>query len=145
VAQDWGQDVSAKSRNKGSGFERDVARDLFLLTGVSFARNLEQVRAVDCGDLVPDNPAFPFLIECKRYAAGVSCLTAWKDQASRAAEKTGKIPAVVFRFDRQPVRVAVPLSAICAPGSANEWAEISLPGLAYVAAEIMAQQAVDHV
>jgi Holliday junction resolvase len=137
--------MSVKSRNKGSGFEREVAAILRDLTGVNFKRNLEQVRAADHGDLVPDDPAFPFIIECKRYAAGVSCLAAWKDQARRAAAATGKIPAVVFRFDRQPVRVAVPLSAICAPGSANEWAEISLPGLAYVAAEIMAQGAVDHV
>lgn len=139
--------MSAKSRNKGAGFERDVARDLFLLTGVTFARNLEQVRAVDCGDLVPDDPAFPFLIECKRYAAGVSCLTAWKDQASRAAEKTGKIPAVVFRFDRQPVRVAVPMW--CAFGAASqpsgEWAEISLPGLAYLASELIGERVLRHV
>jgi Holliday junction resolvase len=135
--------VSAKSRNKGSGFERDVARILCELTGVRFQRNLEQVRAADHGDLVPDDPAFPFLIECKRYASGVSCLTAWKDQASRAAAASRKIPAVVFRFDRRPVRVAVPLW--CAAGSrgqpSGEWAEISVEGLAYLASEFMAERA----
>jgi Holliday junction resolvase len=135
--------MSVKSRNKGSGFEREVAAILRDLTGVNFKRNLEQVRAADHGDLVPDDPAFPFIIECKRYAAGVSCLAAWKDQASRAAAATGKMPAVVFRFDRRPVRVAVPLW--CAAGSrgqpSGEWAEISVDGLAYLASEIMAERA----
>jgi len=132
--------MSAHSRTKGAAFERDVARALDLLTGIRFERNLEQVRTVDQGDLIPSDPAFPFLIECKRYGAGVTCLAAWKAQASRAAVSVGKIPAVVFRFDRQPVRVALPLAAICdgRTDAPAEWAEISLDGLAYVAREIMA-------
>jgi hypothetical protein len=131
------------SRNKGATFERDIAAVLFDLTGVSFKRNLEQTREADHGDLVPSDPDFPFSLELKRYHAGVNCLTAWKEQAKRAASATGKLPAVIFKFDRQPIRVAVPFAAICAPfepaaGAEDEWAEISLPGLAYIAAEILA-------
>lgn len=129
--------MSAKSRNKGAAFERAVAADLFAMTGISFARNLEQCRADVMGDLVPKNPAWPFAVECKRHASGVSCLSAWKRQAVAAAGD--RIPAVVFKFDRQPVRVAVPLNAVHTALPADEWAEISLAGLAYLARVLMAE------
>ena len=132
--------MSARSRRKGSTFELQIARDLDMLTGVRFQRNLEQSREAQHGDLVPDDPAWPFLIECKRRASGASCLTEWKDQASVAAAQINKVPAVVFKFDRLPVRVAVPIAAICQYSVPNEWVEISLEGLAYIAREIMASR-----
>jgi len=135
--------MGANSRNKGSGFERAIARDLEAITGVKFERNLEQVRSAAQGDLTPSDPAFPFLIECKRYAAGTNCLTAWKVQASAAAAMSSKIAAVIFKFDRQPVRVAVPLASLCAGADHTEWAEITLSGLAYVAQEMMAANVQD--
>ena len=125
------------SRNKGAAFERTVAAELFDLTGVRFSRNLEQYRAADNGDLNPDDADFPFLIECKNYAAPKSCQQAWKDQATSAAARVGKIPAVVYKLMRQPIKVAVPFTAF--GGSADEWAEITLPGLAYLASELMAE------
>ena len=134
---------SVNSRAKGARVERDIAQTLEGLTGVKFLRNLEQSRSADQGDLIPDDPDWPFSIEIKARAAGISCLAAWKAQSARSAEACGKLPAVVFKFDRQPIRVAVPFSAICAPftphsGAEDEWAEITLQGLAYIAAEIMA-------
>lgn len=128
------------SRNKGASFERHIARELEALTGIRFERNLEQVRTAAHGDLIASDPAWPFSCELKRYASGISCLTAWKDQATRAAKLCGKAPAVIFKFDRQPIRAAVPLTVICA-GAPDEWAEISIEGLAYLAREIMAEKA----
>lgn len=125
-------------RNKGAAFEREIANELFLLTGVTFKRDLEQYRAADRGDLIPDDPAFPFLIECKRYAAGKACLPAWKDQASKAAKAAGRIPVVIYKFDRAAICCAVPMSALCPAMPADQWATITLPGLAHVAAEKMA-------
>ena len=130
--------MSAKSRNKGSSFERQIAQELFLLTGISFKRNLEQTREAAHGDLVADNPAWPFSCELKRRAAGISCLTAWKEQATRAAALTGKTACVIFKFDRQPIRVAVPLAALVAGADAEEWAEVTLEAFAFVAREMMA-------
>jgi len=129
------------SRNKGSTFERDIARELELLTGVSFKRDIEQYRAADHGDLIPSDAAWPFVIECKRYAKGNACLPAWKEQAAKAAEAEGRIPAVVFKFDRLPIRVAVPMAALGHEYAG--WAEIDLPALAYLAGEIMAGKAVE--
>ena len=135
--------MSAKSRNKGARVEREVAQKLDLLLGIRFVRNLEQTRSGG-GDLVADDPAFPFSIEIKARAQGISCLAAWKEQASRAAVMCGKIPAVVFKFDRQPIRVAVPLACLCNGRCDDpaEWAEITLDGFAYAAREIMAARVV---
>ena len=135
--------MTAKSRNKGARVEREIAQKLDLLLGIRFVRNLEQTRSGG-GDLVADDPAFPFSIEIKARAQGISCLAAWKEQASRAAVMCGKIPAVAFKFDRQPIRVAVPLACLCNGRCDDpaEWAEITLDGFAYAAREIMAARVV---
>lgn len=133
--------MSAHSRNKGASFERTVAKELFLLTGVSFSRNLRQYQGKGLDDLTPDNDAWPFSIECKSSASGTGCRPAWQDQAIVGAGD--KLPCVIYKYDRRPIRVSVPFAALNAsfdtPADANgEWADISLGGLAYLAAEIMA-------
>lgn len=132
------------SRAKGAGGERTIARELELLTGVRFSRNLEQSRDADRSDLTPSSPDWPFSLEVKFYAAGCGCKTAWREQSERAAAKTGKIPVVIYKYNRQPIRVALPFAAI---GRAfgqewpeRDWAEITLEALAYLAGEIMAER-----
>lgn len=125
------------SRQKGASFERAVAKELLLLTGVNFRRELEQYRAADHGDLIADNPAWPFTVECKSYSDGSGCRAEWKEQARKAANAAGKQPVVVFKFNRRPIRCAIPLSALCAAWPAEEWAEITLEALAMIAAERM--------
>lgn len=135
----------ANSRNKGSAFERAVAIELELLTGVKFQRDLEQYRAADHGDLIPSDPAWPFVVECKAYAAGTGCKPEWKAQATKAAEATRRLPCVIYKYDRRPIRVAMPMAAIAAAHGAiclsGEWVETTVEGLAYIAAEIMAVRA----
>lgn len=131
--------MSAHSRNKGAAFERHIAQELLDRLGITFKRDLEQYRAADHGDLIPDDPAFPFVIECKRYATGTTCVAAWKAQAVAAARAGSKRPAVIFRFDRQDTRVAVPLSAFCDAWPTDQWAEVTLDGFALIAREIMAE------
>lgn len=138
-----GEGKPINSRAKGAAFERAIAARLHGLTGVNFKRNLEQVRAVDHCDLLADDPAWPFSLELKRYAAGTKCKPEWRAQAVRAAEKNGKLPAVVYQFDRRDVFVSVPVAAIGRALGADwqdeaGWAELTLEGLAYVAGEIMA-------
>lgn len=128
--------MTINSRTKGASFERLIAKELELLTGIRFQRNLEQSRAVDHCDLIADDAGWPFSLELKRYASGTGCKPEWKAQAVRAAAKTGKIPAVVYQFDRRAVRVALPFSVIGAEH--DGWFEADLGGLAYLAREIMA-------
>lgn len=133
----------ANSRNKGAAFEREMAQELHKMLGVNFKRDLDQYRQRDRGDLIADR-AFPFLIECKRHARG-GFLQAWWDQAYRAALETGQRPAVIYRFDRQPVRVRVQLRAAMECISRGKWSaedwhiiDIDLEGFAYLCREGMA-------
>jgi Holliday junction resolvase len=141
------EEKSAKaraSRAKGSRGEREVAKALFLETGIKFSRNLKQYQQSDLGDLVADDEAWPFLLEVKLRANGTDCREGWIAQATKAARAAGKIPVVVYKFDRHPVKCRVPIEAIAeahgAVAATDKWADVSLPGLAYIAREIMARR-----
>ena len=103
------------SRNKGSGYERDVRVRLELELGMKFERVLDQWREPDLPDLVCEDDDFPFVIECKRYKKGGSFAkpSHW-DQVCQAAVKAKKIPALVYKFDRLPERWRIPIDAITA-------------------------------
>lgn len=138
--------MTINSRNKGANFERQIAKELFLMTGIAFSRDLEQYRATDHGDLIADDPHWPFIIECKAFAAGVGCKPSWIEQAEKAAHAAGKFPCVIWKYNNRPIRVSVPFNAIAAahdtaPESPDEWADISLDGLVWLAREIMAWRA----
>ena len=138
--------MTINSRNKGSTFEREIAKDLLLAVGIAFKRELNQYRESEHGDLIADNPAWPFTLELKRYASGTGCKNEWKAQAVAAAEKAGKFPAVIWKFDRLPVRVSLPLNAIGAGFDASaecpdEWVDMSFDGFCWLASEIMAWRA----
>ena len=128
--------MGAMSRNKGAQFEREIAGRLLGLTGVTFKRNLSQTQSAEQSDLIPDDPDWPFELELKRYAEGDKCLDAWKAQVSKAAQRTGRIPAVIYRFDRRDTRVCVHWRAF--GETADKWADIDLEGLCYLAGELMA-------
>ena len=129
-------------RNKGASFERETAKMLEAELGISFKRDLEQYRAADHGDLIPDDPDFPFVIECKRYASGTGCKPAWWKQAQAAADAVGKIPCVVYKYDRREVRFVVPFTALySAFGTAcrsDHQAEMNLDAFCYITRELMA-------
>jgi Holliday junction resolvase len=99
-------------RNKGAAFEREVAKMLFLDLGVKFKRDIEQYRAADHGDLICDDPSFPFTLELKRYAKGYTYQKAWWDQVVAAASAQGKEPALIYKFDHRPIFVVMRLAFI---------------------------------
>ena len=118
-------------RNKGADFERSTAKELFLELGISFKRDLEQTREAGHADLIPDDPAFPFVLELKRYAHGpISGTDKWWQQVTTAANKTGKRPALIYKYDRQPIRVVVELQGVRC--------NISFEDFCYLAREEMA-------
>lgn len=132
------------SRDKGARFERQIANLLQDELGIKFDRNLEQCRKDDQGDLVADCENFPFLIEAKCRAHGSFSQTWWR-QAYKAACATGQNPAVVYRFDRQPIRVRVQLRAAMECISRKRWSaedhhqiDIDLGGFAYLCREGLA-------
>ena len=99
-------------RTKGSCFDFQLARELQLELNISFKRDLEQYRASEHGDLIPSNNNFPFLIEAKRYSKGaVGGSAAWWDQAVAAARRADKLPCLVYKYDRKPVRFVIDVLA----------------------------------
>ena len=97
------------SRNKGASFEREVANlltnDLNLTNNIR--RILEQTREKHLPDLMLGRG----YLECKRYGSGAEPLDAWWKQVLEATKNKG-IPALVYKFDRRPIKVRVPLGAI---------------------------------
>lgn len=134
------------SRQKGANFERQVAAQLYAELGINFRRDLDQYRQRDRGDLLADDDAFPFLIECKAYVAGSDCRGEWIAQAFRAADGTGLHPCVVYKFNNRPIRCRIWMDAIGEAISgkravSGQWVETDIQGLAWVAREIMAWRA----
>lgn len=126
------------SREIGATFERKVAKELYLLTGVHFRRHLKQYQARDLSDLVADDcPEWPFSIEAKRRASG-GFQSAWWAQSEEAAKADNLIPCVVWQISRSPIRVRVPVSAL-RPGMDGE-CDLTLEGFAQLAAELMAEK-----
>tara|TARA_R110001592_G_scaffold186290_1_gene430645 strand:- start:5567 stop:5959 length:393 start_codon:yes stop_codon:yes gene_type:complete len=105
--------MPTNGRNKGATFERDIAKMLHDELGISFKRNLDQYRESGLGDLSPSDPAFPFSLELKRYADGpIGGQKAWWAQTCVAAKREGKIPALIYRYDRKPIRCVVPMDCV---------------------------------
>lgn len=134
--------MAINSRNKGTVFERQVAKALMLETGIAFKRDLDQYRERDRGDLIADAEEWPFLIECKAYAAGTDCKPKWWLQATAAAANADKLPCVIYKFNHGPIKCRVGIDAIVqahgGTATTDKTADISLQGLAYLAREIMA-------
>ena len=133
------------SRNKGSNAEREVAKLLFAELGMTFKRDLDQYRANDLGDLICDDPAFPFTIEVKRYAKGWICKPAWEAQVFKAAQAARKHPCIIYRYDGQQWRARVYMDAIAQAVGASAvctvHADTDVLGFAWICREIMARNA----
>ena len=97
------------SRNKGASFEREIGNLLTSDLGLknNIRRILEQTREKHLPDLMLGR----WYIECKRYGSGAEPLEAWWQQVLEATQDAG-IPALVYKFDRRPIKVRVPLGAI---------------------------------
>ena len=97
------------SRNKGVSFEREVANLLTLDLGLknNIRRILDQTRDKHLPDLMLGK----WYIECKRYGSGAEPLEAWWQQVLSATRNKG-IPALVYKFNRRPIKVRIPLGAI---------------------------------
>ena len=126
--------MAVNGRNKGSNFERAIAADLHAELGIGFKRNLEQTREAGHADLIPDDPAFPFALELKRYAHGpISGTDKWWKQVTTAAARMNKRPALIYKYDRQPIRCVVEMQGIRC--------NISFEDFCYLTREIMSHEA----
>lgn len=114
------QNMRKNSRNKGSRFERTIAKAWESWTGYKFSRTPGSggwAKAKDAmGDLVctdeKHSRRFPFSIECKNYQdikfehilLGLkSCkIISFWEQATKDAKCAGKIPILIMRYNSMP-------------------------------------------
>ena len=127
------------SRNKGLRFELQVASLLDDELGIKLHRDLEQTRTADHGDLISGDPSWPFCIECKRYATGYLPKDEWWQQVCTASEAVRKIPILVYKFDRLPIRVRVPIAFVQLKMTYDKRyvADLDFPTFCYLAREIL--------
>ena len=124
-------------RNKGASFEREVAIMLRDELGIGFKRDLEQYRAGAHADLIPDDPAFPFTLELKRYKDGpIGGAPAWWEQVKVAAEREQKMPCLIYKYDRKPIRCVIPLDALM-QHKTDHVVEMDFEAFCYVTREMM--------
>ena len=103
--------MASLSRTKGVTFERAIVKEInnfFESEGVPYncKRNLDQYQQKELCDL-----DIPFhAVECKFYKEGEWLKSAWWDQVCSASN--GRIPVLIFKFNRRPIRVCVPLHAM---------------------------------
>lgn len=121
-------------KNKGSTFERDIAKVFEEKLGIQFRRTpqsgayvggqnkgsflREDVTEILAGDLIAGDEDFPFCVECKNYdnepklhhLLQGSSLTfnEWIAQATTDADMINKIPMLVFKIKRKGTFIAVP-------------------------------------
>ena len=128
-------------RAKGADWERKLGKILELELGIKFSRNLEQYRSAAEGDLIADNPNFPFSIEAKAYANGTGCKDKWWQQSAQAAKLCGKMPAVIYKYNNQKPRAVISFNAIASIFDSNDddsfLVETSIEGFCYICRELM--------
>ena len=101
----------ADSRNKGAAFEREIVNrlnDFFVDQDIIFdcKRNLSQYQTKNLTDI-----EIPYhAVECKFYKEGDWIKSAWWNQVCDSSGD--KIPVLIFKYNRRPIRVCVPLYAI---------------------------------
>ena len=125
-------------RNKGASFERELAKDLHHELGISFKRDLEQYREGEHGDLIPDDPNFPFTLELKRYKDGpIGGQAGWWVQTCAAAKREGKWPALIYKYDRKPTRCVFPLAIFNGYEESEALVETDFEAFCYIVREMM--------
>ena len=102
--------MSINSRNKGAAFERQIANalidDLNLKNPVK--RILEQTRTKE----LPDLRLGRWCIECKRYGDGGEPPKEWWEQVLRSCSEESLIPALIYKFNRRPIKVRLLASSL---------------------------------
>jgi len=127
----------ANGRQKGAAFERLICKMLHDELGdYNWRRDLEQYRAGEHGDIICDEPSWPWMIECKRYASG-GVSAAWWQQATTAARAADKYAALVYKFDRQPIKVRIHLAVLMQDENWDDgnWVDMEWPTFIYIARE----------
>ena len=102
--------MPVNSRAKGANFEREIGnllvQDLNLINPVKGI--LEQTRTKE----LPDLRLGRWCIECKRYGDGGEPPKEWWEQVLRSCSAESLMPALIYKFNRRPIKVRLLASSI---------------------------------
>ena len=102
--------MPVNSRAKGANFEREIGnllvQDLNLTNPVK--RILEQTRTKE----LPDLRLGRWCIKCKRYGDGGEPPKEWWEQVLRSCSEESLIPALIYKFNRRPIKVRLLASSL---------------------------------
>ena len=102
--------MPVNSRAKGANFEREIGnllvQDLNLINPVK--RILEQTRTKE----LPDLRLGRWCTECKRYGDGGEPPKEWWEQVLRSCSAESLMPALIYKFNRRPIKVRLLASSI---------------------------------
>jgi len=117
--------IGRKSRAKGAAFERQVAKLIKEDFGVSVARDLRQYQKKGHGDLI----GWPgTLIECKaRVDARRAAIRDWWAETVAEAALVGCRPVLIYKLDRQPLRVVLSLSDVAPTDAGKDTDCLTMP------------------
>lgn len=114
--------MTINGRAKGHAFERDLIKkfhDEFGECADHLKRNLDQYQVAGKADIEFNN----LMIEAKRYASGHWHKEAWWDQTLTSAGDT-HIPLLIYKYDRQPIKMVFRLSDLMGAGYEEETATV---------------------
>ena len=102
--------MPVNSRAKGANFEREIGNLLVQDLGLNnpVKRILGQTRTKELPDLMMGR----WCIECKRYGDGSEPSDNWWNQVLAASRNANQIPALVYKFNRKPLKVRILASCI---------------------------------
>ena len=105
------------ARTKGKRGENQVKTQYLDHLGIRLKRDLEQYRAADHGDLLPDfqdgDFDWPFCIEVKTYGTTADKhRPAWWEQVRKAAKSQKLIPVLWYKYDRRDWRIVMHMNHV---------------------------------
>ena len=135
--------MPVNSRAKGANFEREIGnllvQDLNLTNPVK--RILEQTRTKE----LPDLRLGRWCIECKRYGDGGEPPKEWWEQVLRSCSEESLIPALIYKFNRRPIKVRL-LASSLNPAIQNKLITVDLlwDDFIFLLKELYANDIADH-
>lgn len=114
--------MTINGRAKGHAFERELIKkfhDEFGQCADHLKRNLDQYQTAGKADIEFNN----LMIEAKRYKSGNWHKECWWDQTLTSAGDT-HIPLLIYKYDRQPIKMVFRLSDLMGAGYEDETATV---------------------
>ena len=102
--------MPVNSRAKGANFEREIGN--LLVKDLGLKNPVKRILALTSTKELPDLMLGRWCIDRKRYRDGSEPSADWWNQVLIASRNDNQIPALVYKFNRKPLKVRILASSI---------------------------------